>query len=156
MRSVSHRLCKAAGPVRPPVVATLWVVAAQVACPTAAAQTVPLVRAASSPLPFRQGGAGDDFPLGGAILVAVLLVIAGFAWWARKRLPAGNWLAGLGSGRGAASKAMLRIDASLRVDAQTQLHVVHWNGREVLVATSGSSVPVVLDRASPPPIESQS
>jgi hypothetical protein len=44
--------------------------------------------------------------------------------------------------------ATLVLQSSVRLDAQTQLHVVQWEGRRLLVATSSNASPVLLDRAA--------
>lgn len=40
----------------------------------------------------------------------------------------------------------MTLESSVRLNPQTQLHVVRWAGRRVLLATSGTAAPVVLDR----------
>lgn len=123
--------------------ATASVEAAEpVAAPASAALST------SPPLVFRQ----DDpvgVPVGGAVLLAVLLVIAGFVWWARRRSVPVDWLAGVGRGRGVQPGA-LSVETSLRLDAQTRLYVVRWKGGNLLVAAGGATSPVVLDRTDAP------
>ena len=148
MRGDSIRGAQSAG-----LVATnaLLIIAALGISP-AAAQTAAAVVAASAPLQLRRDDPGDSFPVGGAVLLAVLVIVAGFVAWSRKRLVSPSWSAALGIGRaGAAAQSSLKLQASLRLDGQTRLHIVHWNDREVLVATTGSSAPVVLDRTAPFP-----
>ena len=116
----------------------------------ASAKPATFAAAGSAPLQFRQDGPENIFPVGGAVLLAVLLIVAGFVAWSRKRPLSPVWSAALGVARPSpAVQSTLRLQASLRLDGQTRLHVVHWNDREVLVATTGASAPVVLDRAAP-------
>lgn len=84
------------------------------------------------------------------MLLGVLLLIAGLAWWARRRAIPGGWLTGLVKGDGPASD-VLRVETSLPLDAQTRLYVVHWKGGDLLVAAGGAATPVVLDRATAAP-----
>jgi hypothetical protein len=137
-------------PARPLVAGgCLQTVTMIVASPTTA-QSGTVAFAASSPLPLRQGDAGSALPVGSALLLIVLLLGTGFAGWSRKRRVAPAWLAGPGRGCGSATTlGALKVQASLRLDGHTRLHVVHWNGRELLVATTGSSAPVALDRTAP-------
>jgi hypothetical protein len=103
---------------------------------------------ASSALAFRQ----DEpiaFPTAGAMLLAVLLLVAGAAWLARRSPRLGGWMPATRSS-GSSPDQMLHIDSSLRLDAQTRLYAVRWNERKLLVAVGGAAGPVVLDRVAAP------
>lgn len=100
---------------------------------------------ASAPLAFRQD-APAEFPLGGAILLALLGAVALLAWWLRRSSGAPAWLARIGRAERDLAETV-QIRSSLRLDAQTRLFVVRWRGRDLLVAAGGPSAPVVLDRA---------
>lgn len=99
----------------------------------------------SAPLTFRQ----DDFtgfPLGGAIMLALLVVLALLSWWLRRPNARPAWLSALGRNAGDSAEN-LQVRTSHRLDAQTRLFVVRWKGRDLLIAAGGPSGPVVLDRS---------
>lgn len=101
-----------------------------------------------TPLAFRKEADGG-FPLGGAMLLVVLMAVAAWAWWYGRvkgglpgRLPGlpAAWM------RSSGESAELRIAESLQAAGGTRLMVVEWaGGRRVLVAVHGASAPVTLD-----------
>jgi len=102
----------------------------------------------ATPLSFRKD-ADEGFPLGGAILLIVLMAAAVWAWWyGRVR---GGGVGGLPAltlpwGRPAGAARELRIVESLQAAGGTRLMVVEWaGGRRVLVASQGANTPVTLD-----------
>lgn len=112
-----------------------------------------LAGAASSPaIPFRQD-ADVGFPVGGAVLLVVLMAVALWAWgFARVRrtgregrVPA--WLARLNLARAAEpGDGELALVDSMTVGAQLRVAVVEWSGGRVLVGVGSSGTPVALDR----------
>jgi hypothetical protein len=103
---------------------------------------------AATPLSLRKD-ADEGFPLGGAVLLIVLMAAAVWAWWyGRIR---GGGAGGLPSftlpwGRPAGAARELRIVESMQAAGGTRLMVVEWaGGRRVLVATQGANAPVTLD-----------
>ncbi len=101
----------------------------------------------SAPLPFRRDSDDTGFPVAGAVLLLVLAAATALAWWQRHRR-AGAPFPPLGAPAGA-----LRVTASARLDVHTRLHVVEWQGRQLLLAVHGATAPVVLDRIGPAPGE---
>jgi hypothetical protein len=123
----------------------------------AAANPASAVAASSSGiLPFRNEAADPGFPWAGALLLLVLVLVAVAARWQaarRQGMPATTGLARWlrpAVGTGLPANAHLRIESSLRLDAQTQLHTVAWGERRLLLATSSHAAPVVLDRVGQP------
>jgi len=121
------------------------------------ASTAWTVAPGSTPLALRKD-ADDGFPLGGAILLLVLMAAAAWAWWhGRVRGRSVGRLAGLPASwlRPASRQGDLRIVEALHAAGGTRLMVVEWaGGRRVLVASHGTSAPVTLDvvpaSATPP------
>lgn len=99
---------------------------------------------ASAPLAFRHDDA-TGFPIGGALLLALLVLFALLSWWLRRSSARPAWLTALGRDAAEAAESV-QVRTSRRLDAQTRLFVVRWKGRDLLVATGGASGPVVLDR----------
>ena len=122
-----------------------------------AAASMPAASAASqvpAAIPFRRDAQEVPFPFAGATLLLVLLALAVWAWWAGQRGGA-KWTR-LGSfkwgGVAAASPSdsdEIRVIASTRLDMNTRLHSVEWQGGRLLVAVNTASPPVVLDRRAP-------
>lgn len=102
----------------------------------------------AAPLTFRKD-ADEGFPLGGAILLVVLMAAAVWAWWYGRvrggrldRLPGlpTSWI------RPATTEGELRVVQTLQANGGVRLMVVEWaGGRRVLVATNGANTPVTLD-----------
>ena len=102
----------------------------------------------STPLAFRKD-ADDGFPVGGAILLVVLMAAAAWAWWYGRvkggrvgRLPGlpAAWM------RPAAAPGELRIVEAVNTVGGMRLLVVEWaDGRRVLVGANGANAPVTLD-----------
>lgn len=122
------------------VVATASAVEARAAAEAATTQP-------SAPLPFRRDTNDTGFPVAGAVLLLVLAAATALAWWWRHRR-AGAPLPRLGAPAGA-----LRVTASARLDVHTRLHVVEWQGRQLLLAVNGATAPVVLQVIGPAPAE---
>lgn len=121
------------------------------------AARTPATTAASSPiapaLPFRR----DDepvFPVGGALLLFGLLAAAlWIVWWDRrrgsaKRNGAGAGWASLFEGRAISTTTAqeVKLLSTTRLDGTTRIHVLAWQGRQLLVAVQSGQQPVVLDR----------
>lgn len=129
--------------------------------PQATEASGPAATQASAPHALVLGSDATDvgFPWAGAGLLAVLVVVAVLARWRASAgsgsLPAGlqRWLGGRPGLASASPSVTLAVESSMRLDAQTQLHVVAWEGRRLLVATSGHASPVVLDRHSAEPAD---
>ena len=102
----------------------------------------------TTPLTFRKD-TDDGFPIGGAILLVVLMVAAVWAWWyGRIRGGRDGQLPGLLAAWGKPTDAdnELRIAASLPAAGGMRLVVVEWaGGRRVLVGINGTNAPVTLD-----------
>ncbi len=102
----------------------------------------------AAPLAFRKD-ADEPFPLGGAILLVVLMSAAVWAWWYGRvkggrvgRLPGlpASWI------RPAAVRGELHVVEVLNAAGGTRLMVVEWaDGRRVLVGANGANAPVALD-----------
>lgn len=124
--------------------------AAVASAPASSAWTV---APGSTPLALRKDS-DDGFPLGGAVLLVVLMAAAVWAWWYGRvkggrvgRLPGlpASWTRTAGAG------GELRIVESMNAAGGTRLMVVEWaGGRRVLVAAHGTSAPVTLDVAPAP------
>ena len=110
---------------------------------------------ASQALVLGSAAADVSFPWAGAGLLALLVVLALVARWhahtrgrgmpaAWQRLLGGKWAT-----PDTEAPSPLYVHSSVRLDAQSQVHVVHWEGRRLLVATSANAGPVVLDRDTP-------
>jgi hypothetical protein len=106
------------------------------------------VAPSAAPLSFRKD-ADEGFPLGGAVMLVVLMVAAVWAWWyGRTRGGLGGRLPMLPAswGRSTEQGGELRIVEALQAAGGVRLMVVEWaGGRRVLVATSGTAAPVALD-----------
>lgn len=107
----------------------------------------------AQPLAFRKD-TEDGFPLGGAVLLIVLMTAAVWAWWygrARGRVPMRlPGVLGALTGRACSADGELRIVETLQGLGGVRLMVVEWSGgRRVLVATSGAHAPVTLDTMQP-------
>lgn len=98
-----------------------------------------------------------EFPWAGAALLALLVLIA-FAAKAHGRHAAGpptleRWFKmRRGAVIPAPAAAAIVVESDARLDAQTQLHVVRWGSRRVLLASRVGLAPVVLDRSDEAPI----
>ncbi len=103
---------------------------------------------AATPLTFRKEP-DEGFPLGGAILLVVLMVAAVLAWWyGRPRAGRIGGLPGLPAswGRTAGRGKELRIVESVQAAGGMRLLVVEWaGGRRVLLGANGAAAPVTLD-----------
>jgi len=107
---------------------------------------------ASAPaaIPFRSDADGS-FPLGGAVLLVVLIVAAAWAWWYGRargvsRAPAwASWL----RARPAPSGDLKVLD-TLQPSPGVTLMVVEWSGGRVLVGINGAAAPTTLDRTGSP------
>jgi len=115
---------------------------------------VPASAPASSPLVFRSDAADVGFPWAGAALLLLLVVLAVAVRWQAVRSGGAptwlrRWMSPGTAGANTSPAAALLLQSSVRLDAQTQLHVVQWEGRKLLVATSPNAAPVLLDRATP-------
>lgn len=113
--------------------------------------SVAAVVAAPPSAPFKAEDADGHFPWAGAALLLLLVVLAVAArWWSHRRgaggLQALAWKGLRRPSPGERSGPELRIEASVRLDAQTQLHTVSWGTRRLLVATAGQAAPVVIER----------
>lgn len=122
------------------VVATVSAAQARAAAEAATTQ-------ASAPLPLRRDTDDTGFPVAGAVLLLVLAAVTVLTWW-RRHHRAGGPFPPLGAPADA-----LRVTASTRLDVHTRLHVVEWQGRQLLLAVNGAAAPVVLDRIGPAPAE---
>lgn len=115
-----------------------------------------LAGAASSPaIPFRQDP-DVGFPVGGAVLLVVLMAVALWAWGAARvrgtgsRRPLPAWAARLNLGRPSdVAKGELVLVDSMSINPQLRVAVVEWSGGRVLVGVGTSGTPVALDRADP-------
>jgi hypothetical protein len=107
-------------------------------------------------LPFRRDD-GPLFPVSGAVLLFGLMAVAAWlVWWDRRRgrgagggFPRWRRSGGAGSEGGQA----VQLLSTTRIDATTRVHVLAWQGRQLLVAVQAGQPPVVLDRqpAEPTP-----
>ena len=130
---------------------------ATVTAPAASTATVavPASAPATSALLFRSADAAEvGFPWAGAGLLLLLVALAVVARWQALRGGAApgwlrRWLGAGAAGAQAATGSVLTVQSSIRLDAQTQLHVVQWDGHRLLVATSSNASPVLIDRAAP-------
>jgi hypothetical protein len=123
--------------------------------PAASAPQTAAQSPASQALVLGSAVADVTFPWAGAGLIAVLILLALAARWrahARghgvpapwQRLLGGKW-----PSAGVAAPSMLFVCSSVRLDAHSHVHVVDWDGRRMLVATSAHASPVLLDRGTP-------
>jgi hypothetical protein len=119
-------------------------------CGWANAQAASAATAQPAPLPFRHEAAEPGFPVAGAVLLAVLAAATVGAWWWRHRR-GGIALPGLAG----SAAAPLRVTSSVRLDLHTRLHVVEWQGRQLLLAVSGTGTATVVDRIDPPSTPSE-
>lgn len=102
----------------------------------------------AQPLPFRQDDA-PAFPLGGAVLLFGLMAAALYiVWWDRRRGGSKHRWPQLLKGRSStdAGTQDVQVMSSTRIDATTRVHVLAWQGRQLLVAVQAGQPPVVLDR----------
>lgn len=110
--------------------------------------------ASAAPLVFRGDAAEVGFPWAGAMLLVLLVAVALVVRWRAGRgvaaMPA--WLRPwLKTRTGTAVPPTdLELEASLRVDPQTQLHAVRWGGRRLLIATSTHGSAVLMDSVAAP------
>ena len=108
---------------------------------------------AASSVPFRKD-AGDSFPLGGALMLIVLMAAAVWAWWYGrvKGLRPGRtpFLPAL-LARATGSGGELRVVEVTQAAGGVRLMIVEWaGGRRVLVGASGTGAPVALDVVAAP------
>lgn len=113
--------------------------------------------AAAPPRSAERVPAGPDdvgVPWAGLILILVMLCVAivlrrseAAARWVRLGILGGK---ASGSGTDPDRGKGLYVSNSIRLDARSQLHVVNWNGRQLLVATHAENPPVLLDRRTMP------
>lgn len=111
---------------------------------------------ASGPLWGGMAAPDPGFPVAGLLLMLALLAVAAWAWWHGSRQRGLDlrsfWrLAGAGPGLATRSGArpgadMPRVLWATRLDATTRLSVVRWNGHDLLLASTASAAPVVLER----------
>ena len=121
---------------------------------SSAISAVPASAPAASALLFKSDAAEVGFPWAGAALLLLLVALAVAARWQAVRggsAPAWlrRWFGAGATGASASPATALSLQSSIRLDAQAQLHVVQWEGRRLLVATSPNAAPVLLDRAAP-------
>lgn len=82
-----------------------------------------------------------EFPwAGGGLLLVLVLVAVALRW---RTLRGGGWSLGLRR-QGALPAGALRVSATTRLNPQTEVHVVHWEGRRLLVASTLNTPAVVL------------
>lgn len=121
---------------------------------TTLASSPPLAGASSAALVFRRDEPGTVFPMAGAVLLLALIAVAAWAWFVARRRGVsdggrawvGGAMRGFGGSRTGASGGGVRIVGRARADAQTRLLVVEWQRRRYLLAVTGVSTPVVIDR----------
>ena len=94
----------------------------------------------------------DAFPWAGAVLLTFLLVVAVLAKWRNRSGGGGLFSSRLQRWARSGSPAprddsALAVEQRLRLADGTQLHVIRWSNRRVLVATTPHAAPVALDRA---------
>lgn len=114
---------------------------------------------ASSPVMAFRSSEPAAFPWAGATLLAMLTIVAVVAKWRSRSsgsLPSFSWFRGRGRHESplAWDDPELAVEQRLRLADGTQLHVIRWANRQVLVATTAHAAPVALDRldkASPTP-----
>lgn len=134
--------------------ASIQVAVATVA-PSASGSTEPASSSAVPlELPFRRDAEDLGFPVGGALLLIGLMVMALWLVWQGKRRAASSqggrgWISLFGAVPSHSAQEV-RVVASTRLDVSTRIHVVEWRGRQLLVAVNGSAPPVVLDRFDAP------
>ncbi|MGM9486039.1 hypothetical protein [Ideonella sp. YS5] len=87
------------------------------------------------------------FPWAGAALLALLALVALVMRWRAGRGGTSRppWMSRWAKGPTAARPGGLGLEASLRLDGQTQVHAVQWGDRRLLVATTLNASPVLLD-----------
>ena len=98
----------------------------------------------AAPLAFRRDD-GFDLPPAGVLLLAILLAIAGWAWWRRWLLggtataswPSLPWSTTRPGAGGATAAPRLRLLASQRLDRSARVHVLECDGRRYLVGCNG-------------------
>ena len=119
--------------------------------PAAAGTSAP---SPAEPLAFRRDD-GFDVPPAGALLLAVLLGVAAWAWWRRWRAgPAGTvaWPpmpAAFARSPGPAAPR-LRVLASRRLDGSARVHVLECDGRRYLVGCNGQQAIAFVGLAETP------
>lgn len=135
--------------------------AASAASPTAASVVAETAVGPQPQLRLGSDAMTVGFSWAGAALLLVLVVLAvvahafgrarrgvGTATTARARAPA--WLARFSGSRMDARLADgLNVESSVRLDANTQLHVVSWRQQQWLVASSTQGGATLVDRLSP-------
>ncbi len=104
-------------------------------------------RTASTALPpgFRRDDGDAGLPAAGLVLLAVLAVaaLAAWCWQAWQRRTGGTRPT---PGAAATATATLRTVESRLLANGSRLHVVAWQGRHYLLATSAHGAPVLIDR----------
>ncbi|WP_211473821.1 flagellar biosynthetic protein FliO [Collimonas humicola] len=99
--------------------------------------------ASAGTLPFKQDGAGVDFPAGGGVLLSLLLfallLCCLYAAWrgkggVAKKTPWLSWLPV------PPASAELRVAASARLAGRTSVHVIEWEGGKLLVSCGEQGV----------------
>lgn len=105
----------------------------------------------AQPPAFRGDADASSFPIGGAVMLLVLLAVAAWAWTAGRK--GGSRLGRPSSSRRwpfplapAANASSMKVVASARLDVGGRAHVVEWGGQQVLIAINGTGAPVVLAR----------
>lgn len=97
---------------------------------------------------FAQGSSEVGFPLGGAVLLILLLVGAAvLVIWARYRRGAGwqpPWAAVQVSGRTGRNVEPPRLISSVRLDAVHRIYAIAWSDRQFLIATGVNTSPVLI------------
>lgn len=96
--------------------------------------------------PVPGSGAEDHFP--GVAVIAVLLVVAVFAWsWWRGKRRAGSAAGGIGLAAwlGTPAPGPIRRVASIHLTPRHTVHEIEWQGRKLLVGCSEQGVSVLSE-----------
>jgi hypothetical protein len=110
--------------------------------------------ASAGTLPFKQDGAGADFPAGGGVLLSLLLfallLCCLYAAWrgkggVAKKSPWLSWLPVPPASAG------LKVTAGARLAGRTSIHVIEWEGGKLLVSCGEQGV--VRLAAMPPDVD---
>ena len=127
------------------------------ASPPASIASAPVVLPKT--IPFKQDSAsasGDASPSLAAVVLALLLGLAGLGFWAwRKRALASGAESAASAGRGlrwwgaTSSKKNLLLHGSTRLSPRHSVHEIEWRGRRLLIGCADQTMTLLSERAVP-------